>query len=219
MDNNVFNICEIPTFIDIKILKKYINDYIKSNYDFLKERYNKLYIDHDRSEYFIMKATKGKFVGSGNDPVDIIKDKNGIDVACLSLNKNITNEKSIIQNFTKAGNELDNYFNNKEPNKAIDLYKKILKIKYENAMKKHNIENLYYLIFLYNEKHIYLIIISVNINKCDKITGKLINEKTIDIDNFIDKEIGNVKLYKSKKRLELRLYSKIINNKNCILII
>ena len=38
--------------------------------------------------------------------------------------------------------------------------------------------------------------------------------KNISIDNFIDNKIGNVKLYKSKKRLELRLCKDIINN-NC----
>ena len=36
--------------------------------------------------------------------------------------------------------------------------------------------------------------------------------KNILIENFIDDEIGNVQLYKSKKRLELRLCKDIINN-------
>ena len=34
------------------------------------------------------------------------------------------------------------------------------------------------------------------------------------INNFIDSKLGNVKLYKSKKRLELRLYSTIFDNIN-----
>ncbi len=36
--------------------------------------------------------------------------------------------------------------------------------------------------------------------------------KTILLKNFIDNDFGNVKLYKSKKRLELRLNKKIIND-------
>ena len=36
--------------------------------------------------------------------------------------------------------------------------------------------------------------------------------KNISIENFIDIKVGNVKLYKSKKRLELRLSKDIINN-------
>ena len=40
--------------------------------------------------------------------------------------------------------------------------------------------------------------------------------KNITIDNFIDCSVGNVKLYKSKKRLELRLSKEIINNKYSI---
>lgn len=36
--------------------------------------------------------------------------------------------------------------------------------------------------------------------------------KSIMIDNFINNEFGNLRLYKSKKRLELRLCKEIINN-------
>jgi hypothetical protein len=45
--------------------------------------------------------------------------------------------------------------------------------------------------------------------KCGGFTKTGMN---ILIDNFIDNKIGNVKLYKSKKRLELRLCKDIINS-------
>jgi hypothetical protein len=42
------------------------------------------------------------------------------------------------------------------------------------------------------------------------------SKKNIIIDNFIDEEYGNVKLYKSKKRLELRLCKNIIDSEYSI---
>ena len=43
--------------------------------------------------------------------------------------------------------------------------------------------------------------------------------KSINIKNFIDDKYGNVKLYKSKKRLELRIKKDVINSFNTIQII
>lgn len=45
-----------------------------------------------------------------------------------------------------------------------------------------------------------------------KFAGFTKTNKSILIDNFIDKKLGDVKLYKSKKRLELRLCKDIINS-------
>lgn len=49
-----------------------------------------------------------------------------------------------------------------------------------------------------------------------KFSGFTKSCKNISIENFIDNEFGNVKLYKSKKRLELRLKKNIIDNYCCI---
>jgi len=43
--------------------------------------------------------------------------------------------------------------------------------------------------------------------------------KSINIKNFIDDKYGNVKLYKSKKRLELRIKKNVINSFNTIKIL
>lgn len=69
------------------------------------------------------------------------------------------------------------------------------------------------MIFICKNKNIYLC--------CLKLYSKYISNmkfssftktcKNISIKNFIDKKFGNVKLYKSKKRLELRLCKNIIN--------
>ena len=41
---------------------------------------------------------------------------------CLCINGNMSNEKSIIQNFTNSGNNLDDYFNNKKFDDAIKIF-------------------------------------------------------------------------------------------------
>lgn len=40
--------------------------------------------------------------------------------------------------------------------------------------------------------------------------------KNITIENFICSQIGDVKIYKSKKRMELRLSKEIIKSEMCI---
>lgn len=71
------------------------------------------------------------------------------------------------------------------------------------------------MIFIYKHKNIYLCCLKLcteNITnmKCNGFTKTL---KNISVENFIDKKIGNVNLYKSKKRLELRLHKNIINDR------
>jgi len=116
-----------------------------------------------------------------------------------------------MQNFTDSNN-LDSLFNIESSGKAVEIFKKKLIDKYEKK------KNIYYLIFVCKNKNIYLSCLKFNIDniknmKFSKLSTKC---KNIEISNFIDNKIGNVKLYKSKKRLELRLSKEIINNECCI---
>lgn len=74
--------------------------------------------------------------------------------------------------------------------------------------------DIYYIIFICKSKNVYITCLKLNpINMINmKYSGFTKTCKNIFIDNFIDNKIGNVKLYKSKKRLELRLHKDIINN-------
>ena len=65
-----------------------------------------------------------------------------------------------------------------------------------------------------NNNNIFLSCLKINSLNINKIlfAGFSKSHKNILIKNFIDNKIGNVKLYKSKKRLELRLNINILKN-------
>lgn len=206
----------IPPFIDIDILKEYVKKDIGAN----KEYFDDLNItykisDPKKAEWILSKSIKeingkkGKLIGDGNTNADIrIGNKILIDVSVLTLNKSYTNEKSIMQNFT-TGNNLDTLFNNKLGNNAVDIFKDKLRCKYNIQNKK-----MYYMIFVCHQKSIYLVCLEFHICNIGNMAfdGFSTTCKNIMVNNFIDHQFGNVKLYKSKKRLELRLNGNIIHN-------
>lgn len=124
----------------------------------------------------------------------------------------MTNEKSIMQNFKSCGNELDNLFSKDYLEELFYNYIQVYKNKIKNAMKKFNLEKIYYLAFITVKNNIYISLLKINVDNIDhtKIDNDKHNSKSINITNFIDKSYGNVKLYKSKKRLELRFNKNII---------
>ena len=206
---------KIPDFININILK----EYVKKDLDGNKEYYDDLNItyrisDPKKAEWILKKSImNSKLVGNGNTYIDIlINDTVGIDVSVLTLNKaSCTNEKSIMQNFTSSG-DLDMLFNDEDGEKAVKIFRDKLKEKYNVETKK--LENIYYLNFICKNKNVYISCLKLfpeNIVNM-KYTSITKNYKNILIDNFIDAEYGNVKLYKSKKRLELRLCKNIVNH-------
>ena len=139
-------------------------------------------------------------------------DNEGIDAMCVIMNNNNSNEKSLKQGFTSGGNNLDNLFLTKKDNEAVNLYMDSYKDEINKAIENKKLENLYIIAFISSKNKIYLTCFKLNIKnvkyvKSDGFTKQL---KSINVKNFIDDKYGNVKLYKSKKRLELRL------NINCI---
>ena len=209
--------CPIPKFVNIEILKKFVEKDINGNkeyFDDLKITYK--ISDPKKAEWILNKAIDGgKLVGNGNTSIDIEIQKNntGIDVSVLTLNGNNTNEKSIMQSFL-ASSDLDSLFNNNKGTEAVNIFKDKLKIKYQFD----NISDIYYLIFICKSKNIYLACLKLNLKNIGNMKFASFTKscKNITIDNFIDKKYGNVKLYKSKKRLELRLSKNIINDDCCI---
>lgn len=104
-------------YININILSLKLKDYFTpSRIQFIKEtRTNNLVLDSNYMEWALHKSiTNSEWIGEGNKPMDIIiNDKNiGLDVLCICMNKNETNEKSLIQNFSSCGDNLDTLFRN-----------------------------------------------------------------------------------------------------------
>ena len=123
----MFEICCIPKFINIDILKKYVNMDIESNIEYYEDMNITYKISNcTKTEWMIHKSIKmSEMIGSGNNWADVsIKNSIFIDVSVLTLNQNITNEKSINQNFID-NNKLDELFNETNGNAIVNIFKKV----------------------------------------------------------------------------------------------
>jgi len=206
--------------LDINKLKKYLRiDYLTDGrIEYYRSTSTKNYtLESSFMEFITTKAiVDGYNISSGNSPLDIINynKKIGIDVACLACNSNITNEKSIIQNFKKSGNNLDKMFDEEEYPEIVSLFNTSYMQKIQKAITLYNLEHIYYLIFISCGDNIFLTAFEIMIENINNITngGMSSGNKSIKINNFIDSSEGSVKIYKSKKRLELRLYKTVCYN-------
>jgi hypothetical protein len=162
----------------------------------------------------------GCCVGEGNCQVDVVKGDIGIDVLCVCLNGTQTNEKSIMQNFTSCGNNLDNLFEN-NPEEALDVFKKEFNKKLLNVKKNKKLSKLYYCAFISTDVNVYMSVFKINLECTSNIKYENITKqkKSIKFKGFIDEKFGVSTLFKSKKRLELRLNKNILDCYNTIKII
>ena len=166
-----------------------------------------------------MQALGLKPVGEGSYPIDGINDNKGYDVSSLALSQSKkgkmnsqTGEKSLGQkfsdeNFGESDDNLDSLFGSGNYDKIINAWKKILKKKWLQAIKDHKLENIYLVnLILYKpEKKLYIFLLKINHKNLEDVTKEKISDKSVFLKNFIDEKFGNAKIYKSKKRLELRL--------------
>ena len=167
-------------------------------------------------EFVTAECINGKRVGEGHSPMDVVKDEKGIDVFCVCLNGNETNEKSLTQNFAKTSKELEKLFKQKKSKKAIELYKKIWYTKLCEARIMYSLTDLYYLGFISTNKSIYMSLYKINVDAILNIKdlGFTKQAKSVNFKNVIDYIYGHTKLYASKKRMEVRLCRNILNCSN-----
>ena len=206
------SVVKVKDLVDLNKLTKLIEGYFNGiPGEMAKETGGNLTIDSKISEFMSSKCIdKGKWVGRGNGPIDVENDNSGIDVACLCLNGITTNEKSLGQKFKgDGGNLLDLHFTNKKDALTLDLFVNDLNNKLCKITK-----DIYYFIFISTEKDIYLSILSINPKSLlfVKSRGFSKQAKSIKTTGFINNKYGNVILYKSKKRLELRLNKCILEH-------
>jgi len=211
----VLEIYSLPSSINIEKLKDEVKKYIESRLDFYKNSKRNLYIEDEFSEYWLSKVSNGTEIGKGSGGMDVKTSNNeGIDAMCVIMNSIQSNEKSLIQNFDSAGVNLDDLFLNKKDDEAIKLYIDVYKNKILKIKKDKNLSDLYIIAFISTKNKIYLTCFKLNINNIKNIksNGFTKTEKNIKISNFIDDKYGIVTLYKSKKRIELRLKIECIHN-------
>jgi hypothetical protein len=178
-----------------------------------------LYLEKKQCEQWVIQSLGLKPVGEGNYPIDGISDKNGFDVSSLALGQSKngvmnsqTGEKSLSQkfddeNFGDAGDNHDGLFNSEKFDEIIKAWKKILKDKWSKTVEEQKLDNLYLVnLILYKpKKKLMIFLLKINYNKLDEVSKGKVSKTSVWFNNFIDPKIGDVKVYKSKKRVELRI--------------
>jgi len=205
---HVLEPCPIPTSVCVNVLKEHIQQYMLPRQEFYKDTKRSLYLEDEFSEWFLVKSTNGCQIGKGNEATDIItSQKEGIDAMCVVMNDSQSNEKSLIQNFNNAGCELDVLFNNLDHTTAVKLFMDELKRKLTLVCCKHDLADLYILAYVSLPTSVYITCFKYKIDLLDNVISSGFSQQgqSIMVEGFIDNKWGNVKLYKAKKRVELRI--------------
>lgn len=168
-------------------------------------------------ENWIAQACDLEKIGAGSYPIDVYEPGNyGVDVKFLtakikkdgSYTNSYSNETSLGQNFKDGGSGLDQLFASKDYEKILKAWIKILNAKVEIPIKKFRLKKIYYYIFVRAGNKISLAIAEVNANAIKKLKTNRSTSTSVFVQDFVDDKYGNVKIYKSKKRMELRVYPK-----------
>jgi len=179
-------------------------------------------IPKEHIEQWVVQALGAKPIGAGSYPIDVLGSNWGADVKMLScqidnngkLKNADSGETSLAQKFNDDNfgdnNTLDGLFKKKEYELIWNKWKDILIKKYKKVKDEQKTTNIYYFFILRAGLKFYLCALKLNLENLKQTT---INEErstnsSIWIKNFIDDNLGHVKIYKSKKRLELRLKPK-----------
>jgi len=174
----------------------------------------------------------GEPAGSGNYPVDVIISsmKSAIDISGLSIGRNkdgnfrkSTGEKSLAQkfdsdNYGQYGEDLDDLFKHQNGNKIVSAFQKILLRKYAKVFNENQVKSIYILNFIFNneDQEIYVSVLKLDQDKIQNFSAGNISKSTCIFNNAIDISYGDVKAYKAKKRLELRLNVNGLIKADCI---
>lgn len=196
------------------------------------DKNNNIQMTKEFLEQWTAQALGWKTVGSGNYPIDVYssKLKIGADVKFMSskVNKynNFTNaesnESSLAQNFKDTGNNLDELFKNELGGEILNGWIDKLIKKSSLPKEKYNLRDIYYFIFIRGGDSINLSIAKINSDLINKIkikrfTSRKGENKSAFISGYINDRYGNVKIYKSKKRMELRCYAKNLEDDNLMI--
>lgn len=208
----------------LKVFQYFMNTSLFAQPEVYKNKENlPIQIPKEHLEQWFVQALQVESVGAGSYPIDILKPNEwGADVKMLSckVDKNdmLTNgdsgETSLAQKFVGTGISLDDMFKNEQYQEIIDGWTSIWKDKLANVKIEKNIDNVYFFFFLRgSKKESYICAFEVDIDNIDTTTITQRDEnskvdKSIFLNGVIDAKYGNSKIYKAKKRLELRLKPK-----------
>lgn len=208
-----------------KIIQYYIDRGVELQPEIKKGQASRpVQIPKEHIEQWFVQALDAEPIGAGSYPIDIIKgEKFGADIKMLTckikkngkLSDSQSGEASLGQKFTTDDEEstLDELFKSKKADKIVDMWKKILTEKYSSVLSKKKIKSIYYIFLLHADKTLHYYVCGCKLNTLEiknirKSKSKEMTKSSVFVDEFIDNEYGEVKIYKAKKRIELRLYPK-----------
>lgn len=145
----------------------------------------------------------------------------------MAVNKNgepldsTSGEASLGQKFTGTAKSLDTLFAQKSYTQIKNAWLNLYKDKINKATTDYKLNDIIYFFVLRpnlrskNEASFYLCGAKLDIESINKVEIDRATDTSLFLKSFIDTNYGNTKIYKSKKRLELRLRPKfwIDNNK------
>lgn len=177
-------------------------------------------VPKEHIEQWFVQALDVMPIGAGSYPVDIYNGDEGWAADIKMLNAkldndgNLTNsesgEASLGQKFEGAGIDLDNLFVNSQYEVIKEAWLGIFAGKIAQVKRDYpTINDIIYLFILRAGSDFYLVGCNVdtdsiaNVNVASNTTNK-----SVFLNGFIESKYGNAKIYKAKKRLELRLRPK-----------
>ena len=179
------------------------------------EKAKNIQITKEFLETWIAQAFNLKSIGAGSYPIDVYSEekKFGIDVKFVSsvtdnlnnFTRQSSNETSLAQNFSNEGRDLDQFFKEERYKDILEMWITLLTRKMNKAKNDLNLEKIYYAIFIRGGETISLAIAEFKTNNISTLNVFKSTTKSVFVSNFIDTRYGNVKIYKNKKRMELRV--------------
>jgi hypothetical protein len=220
---NVLEPCKIPNSLNIEQMKDLIKKYMEPRTEYYRSKQRAPYVEDEFSEYYTAITTKGIEIGGGSCGMDVKTGLGeGIDAMCVIMNSTHSNEKSLIQNFSKSGENLDELFHKKDDATAVKLFISDYTTKLQKCKTEKGLNDLYILAFISTQTDVYLTAFQIHLEHLSNVSsGGFIgknkdNYVNIEVNHFIHPNYGNVRLYKSKKRMELRLHANILKHPHTV---
>lgn len=177
-------------------------------------------------ESWISQACDLQKTGAGSYPIDVYKYGDfGADVKSVStsvdkngnLTKRISGESSLGQNFSDGEINLDTLFKDKNKDELLKKWKAILYEKYHKPFVDYEIKDFYYFIFIRAGNTVLLSIAKIEPLNLPILESGDFTKTSLLINNVLENKYGNAKIYKSKKRMELRLFAKNLAEDNLVI--
>jgi len=214
---------ELLKLLDFKaqeVIRYFIKKSLFSQPEPLPEQVSRaVQIPKEHIEQWFVQALDVKPIGAGSYPVDIYNEEEGwaADIKMLNaklnddgeLSNDESGEASLGQKFEGVGIDLDSMFSSHQYENIKVAWLNIFAEKIALVEREHNeIKKVIYLFVLRAGYNFYLVGCRVDMSNVENVSVGNTTSKSVFLNNFISEKYGKAKIYKSKKRLELRLRPK-----------